>query len=62
MASTTLQASTAQIGSGAAGVWAAMTQLEGTNQTIALVLLGVIILGGLWIMRERLRYWAEGIQ
>lgn len=61
-ASTTLQASTAQIGSGAAGVWAALTQLEGTNQTIALVILGVVIAGGLWVMRERLKKWAEGIQ
>lgn len=61
-ASTTLQASATQIGSGAAGVWAALTQLEGTNQTIALVLLGVIIAGGLWIMRERLKRWAEGVQ
>lgn len=62
MQSTTLQASATQIGSGAAGVWAALTQLEGTNQTIALVLLGVIIAGGLWIMRERLKRWAEGVQ
>ena len=62
MASTTLQASATQIGSGAAGVWAALTQLEGTNQTIALVLLGVIIAGGLWVMRERLKKWAEGVQ
>ena len=62
MASTTLQASATQIGSGAAGVWAALTQLEGTNQTIALVILGVVIAGGLWVMRERLKKWAEGIQ
>lgn len=62
MASTTLQASTAQIGSGAAGVWAALTQLEGTNQTIALAILGVIILGGLWVMRERIKKWSEGVQ
>ena len=61
-ASTTLQASATQIGSGAAGVWAALTQLEGTNQTIALVILGVIIAGGLWIARERLKRWAEGVQ
>lgn len=61
-ASTTLQASATQIGSGAAGVWAALTQLEGTNQTIALVILGVIIAGGLWVMRERLKRWAEGVQ
>ena len=62
MASTTMQASATQIGSGAAGVWAALTQLEGTNQTIALVILGVVIAGGLWIMRERLKRWAEGVQ
>jgi hypothetical protein len=62
MASTTLQASTAQIGSGVAGVWAALTQLDGHNQTVALVILGVIIAGGLWVMRERIRHWAKGVQ
>jgi lysozyme family protein len=59
--STTLQASAAQVGSGAAGVWAAVTQLDGNNQTIALVILGVIILAGVWVMKERIKKWAEGI-
>lgn len=60
--STTIQASATQVAAGAGGVWAAVTQLDGTNQTIALVILGVIILGGLWVMRERLRHWAEGVK
>jgi N-acetylmuramoyl-L-alanine amidase len=60
--STTLQASAAQVGSGAAGVWAAVTQLDGTDRTIALAFLAVVILGGLWVMRERIKKWSEGIQ
>lgn len=58
--STTLQASVVQIGSGLAGVWTAITQLEGPNQTVALAILGVILAGGLWIFRERLQKWADG--
>ena len=60
--STTVQASAAQIGTGAAGVWAAVTQLEGHNQTIALAILGIIILGGLWVMKERISKWAQGVK
>lgn len=62
MASTTLQASAVQIGSGAGGVWAAVTQLDGTDRTIALVFLGIIILAGLWIARERIHKWVMGVQ
>ena len=60
MQSTTLQASVLQIGSGLAGVWTAITQLEGANQTVALAILGVMMAGGLWIFRERLQKWADG--
>lgn len=61
-ASTTLQASAVQVGSGLGGVWAAITQLDGTDRTIALVFLGVIILAGLWVARERIKKWAMGVQ
>ena len=58
--STTVQASVMQIGTGLAGVWTAITQLEGANQTVALAILGAILAGSLWIFRERLQKWANG--
>jgi N-acetylmuramoyl-L-alanine amidase len=61
-ASTTLQASALQIGSGAGGVWAAITQLDGTDRTLALVFIGVIVLAALWIARERIHKWVMGVQ
>lgn len=62
MASTTLQASAAQVGTGAAGVWGAITQLEGTDRTIALVFIAVIVLAALWIARERVRKFLMGAE
>lgn len=62
MASTTLQASAAQVGTGAAGVWGAVTQLEGTDRTLALVFCAVIVLAALWIARERVRKFLMGAE
>lgn len=62
MASTTLQASAAQIGTGAAGVWGAITQLEGTDRTIALAFIAIIVLAALWIARERIRKFLMGAE
>lgn len=58
--STTVQASAAQIAAGAGTAAASVSALDGTAQIVALALAGVIVLAGLWIMRERLRKWAEG--
>ena len=62
MASTTLQASAAQIGTGAAGVWGAVTQLEGIDRTMALASIAVIVLAALWIARERIRKFLMGAE
>lgn len=61
-ASTTLQASAAQVGTGAAGIWGAVTQLEGTDRTIALLFCAVIVLAALWIARERVRKFLMGAE
>lgn len=59
--STTVQASAAQIASGAVGGVTAVSALDGHAQIIALVLCAVVILAGAWIMRERLRKWAREV-
>ena len=58
--STTVQASAVQIASGAGAAVAGLGALDGTAQLVAMIFGGVVILAGLWIMRERLRRWAEG--
>lgn len=58
--SKTVQASAAQVASGAAGAASAVAMLDGTAQLVALGFAGVIILLGLWIMRERIKKWAGG--
>lgn len=58
--STTVQASAVQIASGAGSAVAAVSAFEGTAQIVALAFAGLIILMGMWIMRERLRKWAGG--
>jgi hypothetical protein len=55
-----VQASAVQIASGAGAGIAAVGALDGTAQIIAIALAGVVILAALWVMRERLRRWAEG--
>lgn len=58
--STTVQASALQIASGAGAGVAAIGSLSGTAQVVALAFAGVVTLAGLWIMRERIRAWADG--
>jgi peptidoglycan L-alanyl-D-glutamate endopeptidase CwlK len=58
--STTLQASAVQIVSGAGAGVAAIGGLSGTAQVVALVFAGVIVLAAAWIMRERIKAWADG--
>ena len=59
--STTVQASAAQIASGAVGGVTAVSALDGHAQIVALALCAVVILAGAWIMRERLRKWAREV-
>ena len=58
--SSTVQASAVQIVSGAGAGVAAVGSLDGTAQIVALAFAGVVMLAALWIMRERLRKWADG--
>lgn len=58
--STTVRASAVQVASGAGAGVAAVGALDGTAQIVALVFVGVVVLAALWIMRERIRKWAEG--
>ncbi len=58
--STTVQASAVQIASGAGAAVAAVGALDGTAQVFALAFGAIVVLAGIWIMRERLRKWAAG--
>lgn len=58
--STTVQASAVQIISGAGAGIAAVGALDGMAQIVALVFAGLVVLSALWIMRERIKKWAEG--
>jgi peptidoglycan L-alanyl-D-glutamate endopeptidase CwlK len=58
--STTVQASAVQVVSGAGAGIAAIGALDGTAQIVVIGLVGVMMLAAAWIMRERLRKWAEG--
>lgn len=58
--STTVQASATQIAAGAGGGVAAIAGLDGTAQIVALALAAVVVVAAAWIMRERIRKWAEG--
>lgn len=60
--STTVQASAVQIASGAGAGVAAVGALDGTAQIVALAIAGLVVLTAAWIMRERLRKWAEGVR
>jgi lysozyme len=58
--STTVQASGAQILAGVGTAATAVGALDGNAQIAVLILAGVVILAGVWVMRERLRKWANG--
>jgi peptidoglycan L-alanyl-D-glutamate endopeptidase CwlK len=58
--SSTVQASAVQIASSAGAGVAAVGALDGMAQVVAIVACAVVIVAGLWIMRERLQRWAAG--
>ena len=60
--STTVQASAVQIASGAGAGISAIGMLDGTAQIVAMVVAGVIIVSALWIMRERIKHWGQGVR
>ena len=60
--STTMQASALQMASGAGAVVSGIAGLDGTAQIVAMVFGGIVILAAIWIMRERLRKWADGVR
>jgi len=60
MQSTTVQASAVQIVSGVGAGVAAVGGLNGTAQIVAIAIAGVMVLAAAWIMRERIKKWAEG--
>jgi len=60
--SKTMQASAVQIASGVGTGIGAFAALDGTAQLIAVGFAGLIVLMAVWIMRERLKKWGEGIR
>jgi lysozyme len=60
MESTTMQAGAIQAVSAVGAGASAVSALSGTAQIVALVFCGIVVLAALWIMRERLRKWADG--
>jgi peptidoglycan LD-endopeptidase CwlK len=60
--STTVQASAVQIASGAGAAVAALGSLDGNAQIVALAFAGTVVAAGAWIMRERIRKWADGVR
>lgn len=60
--STTMQAGAIQAVSAVGAGASAVSMLSGTAQIVALVFCGIIALAAVWIMRERLRKWANGDQ
>jgi len=58
--SKTVQASAAQVVTAVGGGAGAIAALDGTAQIVALGIFGVMALLAAWVMRERLRKWANG--
>ncbi len=58
--SKTMQASAGQIVTGGSAGAGAVGYLDGDAQKIVIVGGGLVVLLGMWIMRERLRAWGEG--
>ena len=58
--SRTVQASAVQIASGAGGAVAAVGALDGVAQIVAIAGCFVVVALAVWIMRERLKAWADG--
>jgi hypothetical protein len=62
MQSTTMQASVVQMAAGTGAGISAISALDGTAQLVVVGLVCVMMLGAVWIMRERLKKWADGIK
>jgi peptidoglycan LD-endopeptidase CwlK len=60
--STTVQASAVQIASGAGASIAAIGALDGTAQIVVVGFVCVMMLAALWIWKERLKHWADGVR
>lgn len=60
--SSTMKAVLTQMSVYAGGAWAAFQELDGQNQTIALIVIGALALTTVWIGRERIRHWIEGVK
>jgi len=60
--STTIHAAGVQVLSGAGTAAGAISMLDGRAQLIAVGLAAVVVLAALWIMRERLKKWANGVR
>jgi len=58
--STTVQASVVQVATAVGGGLTAVSSLEGDTQAVALVVCCVVALAAMWILKERLRKWANG--
>lgn len=58
--STTMQAGAIQMASAAGAGVTAVSSLSGTAQIVALAFCGIVALAAMWIMRERLKRWANG--
>lgn len=60
--SKTMQASAIQLASGVGGGIGAIASLEGNAQLIAIGGCVLVVLMAVWIMRERLKKWGEGVR
>ena len=60
--SKTIQASVVQAAAGVTGAVGALQSLSGTAQVIAIAGGVLVVLMAMYVMRERLRYWAAGVR
>lgn len=60
--SKTVLASGVQLASGVGGAVTALGSLDGTAQIVLVAAAAVVIVAALFVMRERLRHWAEGVR
>ena len=58
----TVRASAVQLASGLGGAVTALGGLSGTAQIVAIVFCAVIVLTAAWLMRRRIKEWAEGVR
>lgn len=60
--STTVQAAVVQVVTAVSGAFSAVAALSGAAQVVALVVCGLVVAGAVWIMRERIKKFAEGVR